>query len=49
MTGDNRNREKYSILRLSSYICCMLIFLKANDKSIDVYVPLLNSNGMTKK
>ena len=41
--------NKAHILGLSSYICCVLIYLKANDKSIDVYIPLLNLNGMIKK
>ena len=34
--------NKAHILGLSSYICCMLIYFKANDKNIDVHIPLLN-------
>ena len=34
---------------LSSYVCPKPIYLKANYKSIDVYFPLLNLNGMIRK
>ena len=33
--------NKAHIVGLSSYICCMLIYLKGNDKSIYVYTPLV--------
>ena len=33
----------------SSYVCCVLIYLKVNYKSLDVYISLLNLNGMIRK
>ena len=41
--------SKRHIHGLSSYVCPVPIYLKANYKSIDVYFPLLNLNGMIRK
>ena len=41
--------NKAHILGSTSYICCVLIYVKENDKNIDVYIPLFNLKGMIKK
>ena len=41
--------NKAHIHGLSSYICCALIYLKRNDKSIDFYILLLNLNDMIRQ
>ena len=41
--------KKSHIHGLSLYICCVLIYLMPNDKSIDVCIPLLNCNGLIRK
>ena len=41
--------KKAHIHGLSSHIYCVLINLMANDKNTDVYIPLLNLNGMIRK
>ena len=41
--------KKAHIHGLSSHIYYVLINLMANDKNIDVYIPLLNLNGMVRK
>ena len=41
--------KKAHIHGLSSHIYCVLIKLMANDKNTDVYIPLLNLNGMIRK
>ena len=41
--------KKAHIHGSSSYIYCVLINLMANDESTDVYIPLLNLNGMIRK
>ena len=48
ITETKKNKLNQMILGLSSYICCVLIYLKENDKSIDVYT-LFNLNDMIKK
>ena len=48
ITETKKNKLNQIILGLSSYICCVLIYLKENDKSIDVYT-LFNLNDMIKK
>ena len=41
--------KKAHIHGLSSHIYCVLINLMATDKNTDVYIPLLNLNGMIRK
>ena len=41
--------KKSHIHGLSSHIYCVLINLMANHKNTDVYIPLLNLNGMLRK
>ena len=41
--------KKAHIHGLSSHIYSVLINLMANDKNIDVYIPLLNLNVMIRK
>ena len=50
ITETKRNKtqpnEKAHIHVLSLHIYCVLINLMANNKSTDVYIPLLNLNGV---
>ena len=41
--------NKAHIHGLLLYTCCVLLYLKPNDKSIYVYIPFLNLNGMMRK